>query len=121
MGSRYIVCGCRDWISQAAVDTALSELLEQDPSFTLIHGGCATGADRMAHDWAKRHAHAVTVIVHPAEWERGRAAGPLRNEQMAAAGAVLCIAFWDGESRGTADMIRRAVKHSIPVRIVPKP
>lgn len=57
---------------------------------------------------------------HPADWDtHGKAAGPIRNEEMAKAGADLCIAIWDGKSRGTLDMIKRATQHGIPVRIVP--
>lgn len=39
--------------------------------------------------------------LHPADWERlGKAAGPIRNEEMAEIADAL-IAFWDGQSRVT--------------------
>jgi len=57
---------------------------------------------------------------HPADWERhGRAAGPIRNQEMADAGADLCIAFPYGIGKGTYDMIERARKAGIPVEINP--
>src|SRR5690606_30354012 len=59
------------------------------------------------------------VVAYPADWRRhGRAAGPIRNQEMADAGADLCIAFPGG--RGTADMVRRARAAGIPVRSVPE-
>jgi len=54
-------------------------------------------------------------------WDRqGNAAGPMRNKRMADLGAVLCLAFPKGESRGTWDCIKRANRAGIPVRIVPE-
>ena len=44
--------------------------------------------------------------VFPAQWERyGKRAGPIRNAAMAKY-ADYGVALWDGESRGTAHMIR---------------
>lgn len=36
---------------------------------------------------------------------------------MAALGADLCIAFWDGSSSGTLDMMERAAKYGIPIEV----
>jgi hypothetical protein len=41
----------------------------------------------------------------------------MRNEEMAALGADLCIAFWDGRSTGTKDMVDRAYDHGIEVEL----
>jgi hypothetical protein len=46
------------------------------------------------------------------------AAGPRRNEKMARRGADLCLAFPNGSSAGTDDMIRRAQRHGIPVEVM---
>lgn len=81
---------------------------------TLVHGG-ASGADSLAADVAARAGWRIEE--HPADWgTHGRAAGPIRNQHMASLGADLLIAFPGG--RGTADMVRRARKAGIPVRIV---
>lgn len=40
--------------------------------------------------------------------KHGRAAGPIRNQQMAERADAL-VAVWDGASRGTGDMLRRAL------------
>ena len=51
----------------------------------------------------------------PADWEaHGKAAGPIRNRQMAEyADALLLI--WDGESRGSASMKKEMLKLNKPV------
>ena len=56
--------------------------------------------------------------LFPADWDKhGRAAGPIRNKQMADYADVL-IAVWDGKSRGTKNMIDEMNKLMKPVYIV---
>ena len=78
--------------------------------FVLLHGGCPTGADALADNWAV--SHQVDVEVYPADWNKhGRAAGPIRNQQMVDSGPDLCLAFIKNDSRGasgTAAMAERA-------------
>jgi hypothetical protein len=122
---RVIVCGSRDFDADHIMTEALDELCNMG-DVVIVHGA-ARGADALASAWAKlergwRFLPPVRVAEepHPAEWEKhGKAAGPIRNRAMAAAGADLCLAFWDGQSRGTADMIATATRCGIPVRIVP--
>jgi hypothetical protein len=119
--SRVIVTGCRDWTDEFAVDRELDEVFDREDKFTLVHGACPTGADEIARVWALNLLDDVTVEAHPADWlKNGKAAGPIRNAEMAKAGADLCLAFWDGVSRGTLDMIIQAVKQGIPVKIISK-
>lgn len=112
---RVIVCGGRDFGAQLGEHIlAYDTLFALGPDVTLVCGG-ARGADQMAIAW-----HNITgtpVEVFPADWKKhGRAAGPIRNQQMLDAGADLVIAFPGG--RGTADMVQRARKAGIPVREV---
>ena len=73
---------------------------------TVISGGCPSGADAAGEQWAS--SRQIPVKVYPADWQaHGRAAGPMRNRQMAANADAL-IAVWDGASRGTANMIQEA-------------
>lgn len=76
--------------------------------------GDAHGADRLAWRWAV--ANGVPVEKFPANWRRdGRAAGPIRNQQMLDEGRPdIVVAFPGG--RGTADMVRRARKAGIPIQ-----
>ncbi len=113
--TRIIVCGSRDWRDWATVRRVLDDLLSSRGPFTLVHGA-APGADSIARAWG---VGVVPLEPHPADWKaKGKGAGFARNEAMAAAGADLLVAFWDGRSPGTRDMIRRAVAHGIPVRII---
>jgi len=115
---RVIVCGCRDWSDASRLELELDKLLARWPDMILVHGDCQTGADKLASDWAK--ARGIPTEPHPPEWQKyGNYAGPKRNIDMAQAGAVLCLAFWDGASRGTYSMIVQAVLNGIPVRIIP--
>lgn len=56
-----------------------------------------------------------TLRVFEADWEtHGKAAGPIRNKQMADyADALLLI--WDGESRGSANMKKQMLDLNKPV------
>ncbi len=86
-----------------------------------IVSGHADGADKLGERYAAERGLALTVM--PADWGRnGKAAGVLRNQSMLdyACGATpLLVAFWDGWSRGTADMIRRARNRGTDTRVFP--
>jgi hypothetical protein len=122
---RVIVCGCRDWVDRQRLREHLTELLsrESEDEHTIVHGQCETGADYLASEWVALD-HPVLRLrqePHPAQWDRyDRAAGMIRNKEMANAGADLCVAFWDGKSRGTRNMIEQATLKRIPVVVVPK-
>jgi len=109
---RVIVCGSRKWSNAAAVYGRITEL----PSDTTIIEGNASGADRLAAQAARAlgmswESYSPAWIIH------GRRAGVIRNQQMLDLGADLVLAFWDGRSRGTADMIRRAKAAGVPVEV----
>lgn len=77
-----------------------------------MHGGCLSGPDSHVTWIAKTMGWGVEVIN--ADWEKhGRAAGPIRNQQMVNEADAL-IAIWDGESKGTAGIIGMARKKGIP-------
>jgi Domain of unknown function (DUF4326)/YspA, cpYpsA-related SLOG family len=78
--------------------------------------GGARGADQLGYRWAWKHA--VTHQLFRAEWARfGKSAGMRRNHQMAQAGDVL-VAFWDGQSPGTAHMIQCMEQRGKPVVVI---
>lgn len=82
---------------------------------TVIHGA-ASGADRLAGEVATEMG--IPVEEFPARWnDYGRAAGVIRNQMMLTHGKPdLVLAFPGG--RGTADMVARARKANVPVRVV---
>jgi hypothetical protein len=125
-----LVTGCRDWTDYGSIRDALSETVEQirPTEVALIHGDCPTGADKIANDWAPSLGFSAHPM--PADWAKhGKAAGPIRNREMVQAtiairnmnhGKAVCLAFWDGESRGTLNCIQEAIRVGLPVRIIPR-
>lgn len=82
----------------------------------VIVSGHATGADALGERYAQERG--LSIDAHPADWnQHGRAAGPIRNAEMAEVADAL-IAFWDGQSRGTANMINLAKSKGLKVAIV---
>lgn len=131
---RIIVTGCRDWLWPQLVNRELNLLYSNvDPCEVLIivHGDCPTGADRFAKEWVERQAAYCLKEKskdippehepYPYIRELGKRGGPARNKQMAQDGGDSCIAFWNGVSTGTLNMITEATLAGIPVTIVPAP
>lgn len=89
---RILVTGSRDWTDAQTVFDALEKAAYGAVEVTVVHGANARGADRIAADYAK--ARFWNVEPHPADWGRHKsAAGPIRNEEMVALGADVCLAF----------------------------
>lgn len=85
----------------------------------LIHGAAA-GIDFIVAAYAERWGW--KICAHPAHWEQyGKAAGPLRNQEMLAhhEDIDIVLAFPTSDSRGTWDMVERAVQARLPVRVYP--
>ena len=109
---RVIFCGSRDWIDRELIATVMSEHHERYGDALVVVHGAARGADTLAAEEAERLG--IRTEAHPADWDRhGRAAGHIRNEEMAKAGAVHVEAFWDGTSRGTWNMVKTGERHGI--------
>ena len=113
-----IVAGSRGFNNYELLKQKCDSLLSQKrlTHSIVIVSGTARGADRQGERYAAERGYRVERF--PADWDRdGIAAGPIRNGQMAAHADAL-VAFWDGKSRGTRDMIEKAKEHNLPVRIV---
>lgn len=83
---------------------------------TEVISGRARGVDRLGERWAKENN--VQLFLMPADWDKhGKRAGYLRNRRMAADADAL-IAIWDGESRGTRNMIEIAEEEGLEVYVV---
>lgn len=82
-----------------------------DHATEIVHGGCR-GVDSAANQIFESR---LPVVAFPAKWdEHGRAAGPIRNAEMAAYADELLL-IWDGKSRGSASMKREMEKAGKPV------
>jgi hypothetical protein len=95
----------------------LQETLEQyKPEITLIISGAAKGADLLGEKWALENN--IQTLIFPANWNKyGKRAGYIRNEDIIK-NCDYCIAFWDGESKGTKHSISLCKKYNIPYQII---
>lgn len=112
---RVLVCGGRDFNNQKALDEVLQYFDIRYNFTTLINGG-ATGADRLAAEWAGICGkNRITVETYPADWNtHGKAAGPIRNSQMLDEGKPDLVIAFDG-GKGTDDMVNKAISAGIEV------
>jgi hypothetical protein len=98
---RVIVAGSRDGIWPFNVRIAIHR---SGYHINEVVSGGARGVDLYGEWWAEEHS--IPVKRFPADWDRhGKGAGYIRNEQMAAYADAL-VAVWDGQSKGTAHMIK---------------
>jgi hypothetical protein len=74
------------------------------------------GADFLGERYAKEYS--IPIKPFPANWSKyGNAAGLIRNKEMAAYSTHL-IAFWDGKSKGTKNMIDEARAAGLKIRVI---
>ena len=114
---KVIVAGCRDLADYELLKVKCDFYLQnQKPKDIVIVSGHASGADALGERYAQERGYELET--YPADWKaNGRAAGPIRNAKMASVAHAL-IAFWDGKSRGTKNMIDTAKKHNLHVAVV---
>ena len=115
---RVIIAGCRDFNDYGLLSQKCDHMLSEKVKThkVIIMSGHATGADALGEKYAKERG--FILETYPAEWGKyGKQAGPKRNLRMAEVSNAL-IAFWDGKSRGTKNMIDLANMKGIPVKVV---
>ncbi len=115
---KVIIAGGRDFNDYALLcekcDTLLSQ--KRQSHSVVIVSGTAKGADYLGERYAKERSYPIQRFSP--DWEHnGKAAGFIRNAQMSGVADAL-IAFWDGRSKGTANMIATARKRNLLVRVV---
>ena len=109
---KVIISGSRDFIAAPLIAQAV-ELSGWLPAITEVVSGCARGIDRLGEFWALQHS--IPIKQFPADWQgHGKLAGIYRNVKMAEYADAL-IAIWDGESRGTGNMIEEMRRVEKPV------
>jgi len=114
---RVIVAGTRTFddydLLEERLDYYFKDIIKEGIE---IVSGMARGADLLGEKYAIENGFPIKHF--PADWKLNKkAAGPIRNEQMAQYADFL-VAFWDGWSTGTADMVRRMGAIGKPVRVV---
>jgi hypothetical protein len=127
MGSPYrvLITGWRAWPEAnkdfiwrelyglwTRVPTDMGEYIPPE-SIMIVHGKCPYGGvDLWAEQWAKTY-HQLWD-PHPADWDKyGKPAGNIRNTEMVALGADLCIGFPGPGSKGTWDCLQKATNAGI--------
>jgi hypothetical protein len=112
---KVIIAGGRDFTDYELLKEKCDKILSSQKEIKIVSGN-AQGADYLGERYAKERGY--NLILFPADWKKyGKAAGPIRNTQMAENSDSL-IAFWDGKSRGTKHMINTATKLGLKVRVV---
>lgn len=107
---RLLVCGSRTFEDKDYLFGRLDRLHAERTVSLVIQGG-APGADTLAYEWAL--SRNIAVAEYRADWAKhGRAAGPIRNQQMLDMGKPEMVAAFTDKplhlSRGTAHMYRIA-------------
>lgn len=90
-----LVTASRDWPDPVFLhnhlDHAFAAVLKADRNMIVMHGDCPTGGDKFADDWCKQVGCNVWPVA--ADWNTfGRAAGPIRNQQMVRLASMFCVA-----------------------------
>lgn len=112
---RVIIAGSRSLADPAFVSEAIRT---SGFKVTEIVSGGARGIDRLAKAWAMQNDAAYKEFLP--DWEKyGRGAGPVRNKCMAEYADAL-IAIWDGSSKGTGDMVAKALKLGLRIFVYNK-
>lgn len=121
---RVIIAGGRDFnnydLLKYKANQIIGDLLKDDTKIIMI-SGAAKGADKLGEIFAMEYGY--NQMLFPAYWdELGRSAGPERNRRMAeyaSEGDIgVLIAFWNGESPGTRNMIKEAKKHGLITHVI---
>ena len=117
---KLIIAGGRDFndfdLLEKETRLWLRELGVKSADDVEVVSGCASGADKLGEDFAQFH-HCQIKRFHANWLVHGKSAGPIRNLRMAEY-ATHCICFWDGQSRGTKNMIDTAIKRGLELRVV---
>lgn len=105
-GSRHLDYGYDD------IDAAMGLIRFDEIPDEVVCGGAA-GVDEAGKEWA--YDTGTPLKMFEADWEtHGKAAGPVRNKQMAEYGDALLL-IWDGQSRGSANMKKEMKKLGKPI------
>lgn len=112
---KTIIAGCREFTDYNLLKSKV-DYYRKDNAITEVVCGGATGADALGENYAVQNG--IPVKGFPADWNKhGKAAGPIRNRQMAEYADCL-IAVWDGKSRGTKNMIDEMNRLMKPVFLI---
>jgi hypothetical protein len=113
---KVIIAGSRTIKSIAKLCETMDRIDYINPQFldnwcNEIVSGTAIGVDKLGEQWA--NAKNIPITRMPADWSKGKAAGHIRNAEMAKY-ADFAIILWDGVSPGTKGMIKEMKRAKKP-------
>ena len=118
---RLIIAGSRDFndyeLLEKEVDSFIlrvQEKLGYGIPVEIVSGG-AKGADRLGERYAKDRGLPVKIFL--ANWDLGRGAGYIRNEEMAKY-ASDCVVFILDSSKGSTHMANLAKKYNLGLKVI---
>ncbi len=113
---KLIIAGGRDFNDYDLLVKTCDHMLSNKTHDNIeIVSGNANGADKLGEKYAIEKGYKLTLF--PADWiTHGRSAGPIRNKQLSEYGDAL-IAFHDGVSKGTKNMIDLATQRNLKIKI----
>lgn len=116
---KTIIAGSRSITHLEVVIEAMRQVPWASEISEVVSGG-ARGVDALGELWAKGQGVPVKRFpVTQGDYDlHGKRAPLLRNTKMAQYADAL-VAIWDGESRGTQDMIRKAEAQGLQVKVLP--
>jgi hypothetical protein len=122
-GNRFfnvIIAGSRDFVDYGTLESYCHDTIRDNEywkrgAIRIISGG-ARGADTLGERFAREFHY--DLLIMDADWQKhGKAAGMIRNRQMAELPSQALIAFWDGKSVGTKGMIKIAKDKGLKVHV----
>lgn len=115
-----LVVGSRTFDDYDMLKKTLDRLLNSVENIEIVSGG-ARGADSLAERYAKEKGFSLKVFY--ANWNKyGKSAGYRRNAEMHQYISMyperICVAFWDGKSKGTAHNFELAKRYNTNIEII---
>lgn len=113
---KIIIAGSRNFNNYQKLKQECDKFLQDYKNIEIVSGAHYKGADKLGEQYASEKK--IKIIKFPADWIKyGKPAGPKRNKQMAIYADAL-IAFWDGKSKGTKNIIQLAKQRHLKTRII---
>lgn len=115
-----LIVGSRTFSDRKLLFEKADEAVGGRKNVTIVSGG-AKGADALAEQYADNRGFEKKIF--PAKWDLfGKQAGYIRNREMhkflSDKEDRMCLAFWDGVSRGTRHSFELAGEFSTPLVVV---
>ena len=113
---KIIICGSRTFQDYGLLASTMDRLTINLKYRIVVISGHALGVDRLGEKWAWESG-LDRIVFHPDYTTYGDKAPLVRNTEMVNEANAL-VAFWDGRSKGTQDVLAKARKKGLKIRII---